>query len=452
MKPISKDAYQLLHDGVLALARAERAGIYVDVDYCQKMSAHIDRQVARLRESLTDSQLMVKWRRVYGKDFNPDSNQQLGAILFEHMGITPTKTTAKGGHSTDEDSLSSVDLPEVQDLLKIRRLTKARETYLGNFLREQVDGVIHTNFNLHLAATYRPSTDRPNLANVPNRNAEIKKMVRRGIKARPGHKLLAGDFKGVEVSIAYDYHLDPEMKIYLEDKTTDMHRDMAMRLYMLSKEQVTKQIRHSGKNEFVFPQFYGDWWKSCAKNLWNSAQSHTLPDGSPLAAHLAKNGRRTLADFEKHVESVENWMWHEKWPVYTQWKEDWLKAYHRQGYFDTLTGFRCQGLMSKNQVINYPIQGSAFHCMLQCIIWLDQDSMKEGWRSRICNQIYDDLMIDTHPDEEQMVVDRMRLYMRERLPEKWPWIKIPLDVEIEATPVDGSWYEKHEKHLNAILT
>ena len=36
MKPATKEAYQLIHDGALALARAERQGIRVDLEYCEK--------------------------------------------------------------------------------------------------------------------------------------------------------------------------------------------------------------------------------------------------------------------------------------------------------------------------------------------------------------------------------------------------------------------------------
>jgi len=457
------DAYDLFHKGIQALARVERAGLYLDIPYCEKVSKHLDRQIEHIRKNLMESDLVTRWRRAFGRNFNMDSNPQLAEVLFGHMGVKPSKFTGsscrmckgKGcsfcdntgdNPSVDEEALDAIDVDEVQDLLRIRRLGKVKDTYLASLMREQVDGIIHPNFNLHIAATFRPSTDSPNLANIPNRNPEIKKLVRRAIKPRPGHKIIAADFKGIEVGIACGYHHDPNMIEYVADKTKDMHRDMAMKLYLLTKEQVNKHIRHSGKNEYVFPEFYGDYWRNCARNLWHSSlkPTHVLPDGTQLRDHLIAQGLRDLEDFECHVESVEDWMWNKKWAKYTAWKEAWLKQYHKQGYFDTLTGFRCQGVMSRNQVINYPVQGSAFHCLLQCIIWLDEDSMKEGWDSRVCNQIYDDVMLDVHPDEEQMVLDRLNYYMKERLPAHWDWINVPLDVEIEATPVDGTWYDKSE--------
>lgn len=442
--PKTLDAYELMHNGILALARAERNGIYCDVDYCRTMITHLDRQISRSTAKLKDSEFITKWRRTYGQKFNMGSNTQLADILYNVMGITPTTHTEKGTPSTDADALSTIDIPEIQDMLRIKELEKAKTTYLEGFLREQVDGVIHTNFNLHLARSYRPSTDSPNLANVPSRNPEIKQIVRNAIKARPGHKLICADFKGIEVGISCTYHHDPALIKYVKDKSLDMHRDMAMMLYMLEKTQVTKQIRHSGKNEFVFPQFYGDWWKSCAGSLWASAHSYNLPDGIPLIQHLAMKKIKTLEQFEKHVEKVEKWFWEDNFHVYTKWKKLWLTEYEKNGYFDTLTGFRCSGVMDRKQVCNYPVQGSAFHIMLQCIIWLDEIMLKEGWDSRIVNQIYDDLTIDVFPDEEEKVINTMKFLMTDKIKEHWKWINVPLELEFSAAPIDGSWYNKED--------
>lgn len=474
--PKTKEAYQLLHNGILALSAAERQGMCVDVEYCHDISDHLERQVKYLEKRLMKSEFITDWRRAFGTSFNHGSGAQLAVMLYspEYLNIEPIKYTdskcpkcrGKGcgfchgrgeNPSVDEEALQATGVPEIEDLLRIRELKKAKDTYIGNFLKEQVDGVLHPNFNLHITRTYRPSTDSPNLANIPNRNPEIKQIVKRALKARPGHKLVCADFKGIEVSLAYEYHKDPEMKKYLLDKTTDMHRDMSERLFLLDMKHLEeeskkayKAIRHSGKNRYVFPEFYGDWWKSCAGQLWADAhlQTHHIPTGS-LVNHLASKGIKNLSQYEKHVESVEKWMWEEKWSVYTQWKKDWVKAYHEKGYFESKMGFMYQGVMDRKQAINYPIQGTAFHCMLQCIIWMHQESVRENWDSRICNQIYDDLMIDVHPDEESMVIERLRYYMKEKLQQHFSWMELPLDVEIEATPIDGSWYYKSEKHVMA---
>jgi len=455
--PKTIDAYNLFHKGILALARAERNGICCDVDYCEKMEDHLTRQIARLEKQMKQSDLMKRWRGKYGPRLKLGSGQQLADILFNEMGLESVKDTEEGSASTDEEALDAlaVTVPELYDFLRIRKLTKARDTYLKGFRTEQVDGVIHTNFNLHFARSFRPSTDSPNLANIPKRNPEIQRIVRRAIRPRPGHKILSADFKGIEVGISCCYNLDPVLISYVKDKTKDMHRDMAGRLYLVDMlklhddlPKMYKMLRHSGKNEFVFPQFYGDWWKSCAGALWTSAHNYVVWNDEPLIEYLRRQHNiRTLEQFEHHVEDVENWFWKKNFKVYDQWKTNWWDAYCKQGYFDTLTGFRCSAIMDRKQACNYPVQGSAFHCMLQCIVWMDEDSIKENWDSYICNQIYDDLMMDVHPKEERMIVDRMKLYMTERLPEHFKWINVPMGVEIESTKIDGTWYDKSEDYL-----
>lgn len=446
MRPLSIKSYDLMHRGMLALARAERNGIYVDVDYCTKMQNHLGRQIGRLHESLMDSEIAKQGRLLYGRNLNLDSDDQLSNILFNTMGLEATERTATGKASVSAGALEglAVRVPEINDLVLKRKLTKAKDTYLANFLKEQVDGVIHTNFNLHLARSFRPSTDSPNLANVPVRDPVIKKIVRKAIKARPGHKLVCSDFKGIEVGIGACYHKDPTMIAYVSDKSKDMHRDMATECFILPIEWVTKAIRQATKGGFVFAQFYGDWYKSCAENLWAIVHTEKIATGVLLADHLASKGIHNIEDFENHLQKVEHAFWYDRFPIYTEWKKNWNKQYQKKGYFDTLTHFRCQGVMDRKQVCNYPIQGSAFHLMLQCIIWMDEDCTGFGWDSRICNQIYDDLMMDVHPDEEKMVIDRMKYYMTERLPEHWDWINVPVEAEAETTSVDGTWYEKRE--------
>lgn len=483
IKATTADAYQLLHDGALALARAERNGMHVDVEYCETMTAHLYRQISYAIKKLQTSELVKYWRRQYGSSFNMDSGDQLSDILYspDHFNIEPPSFTdgkckrcaGKGcafcrdsgrNPSVDADALGTVQMSEIKDLLRIKSLTKAADTYLANFLKEQVDGVIHTNFNLHLARSYRPSTDSPNLANVPVRDAEIKKIVRRAVKARPGHKLVCADFKGIEVAVGCPYHWDKNMIAYVSDKSKDMHRDAAQDCYILTpaqwkeleardkenKTRYAKDLRQSVKGGFVFSQFYGDWWKSCASNMWLASQELMVSDSDSLNDWIRSHGYGTLEKFEQHIKKCEDILWNERHPGYTKWKEEWVKEYQKNGYFDLLTGFRCGGAISdRKQACNYPIQGTAFHLMLQTIIWMDEELRKGGFDTRIVNQIYDDLMMDVHPDEEKDVLELINWCVSERLPKRFPWINVPLEIEIEACPVDGTWYDKNEKWVLA---
>lgn len=467
-KPLNIDAYRLMHEGILAFAKIERHGLRLDVDYCESTAFHLSRQIARMEMQFEESELVSMWKRVYGRSFKLTSPDQLVNILFnpEHMGLQPTKY-AEGqckkcrgrgcslcwgsgrNPSVDEEALEATKLEDLQILLKIRKFKKIKDTYILGFLKEQVNGVVHPFLNLNTTRTFRPSTDSPNLANVPKRDPEAQKLCRRAFIPSPGNQILSADFKGVEVSIAACYNKDPKLIEYVTDKTTDMHRDMAMQLFILSQNQIVKAIRHSGKNQFVFPEFYGDYFGNCAQALWLSAHNdtHTLPCGTQLMDWLKKKGLGSYQLFEDHVKKVEDHFWNTRFKVYSEWKEQWRQDYYKNGYFDSLTGFRYQGVMDRNCVINYPIQGSAFHVMLQSIIWLMELVEKYKWKSRICNQIYDDLMWDLYPPEKDEIIDAMQDIMTKRIRKHWPWIIVPLEIDVSIAGVDRSWYELEEiKH------
>jgi uracil-DNA glycosylase family 4 len=437
-------AYTLLHDGAIALVDAEVKGLRMDMDYCHRQLSHLDRRCKNLKATVMDSKLGKGLRARYGANYNLDSDDQLAKVIVEDLGVEIAKKTASGKPSVDADSLRSMNIPIVDDLLEYRKLDKIRGTYLGGWVRETVDGYMHPFFNLHTVVTYRSSSSNPNFQNVPKRDPESQKITRRAILPHPGHIMMELDYSGVEVRVAACYHEDPTMLTYIFDDSTDMHRDMAAECYKLKEKQVSKPLRQAAKNKFVFPQFYGDWWKACAKGLWADGIHEETADGIPLREHLASVGIRNQDTFAKHIEKVERHFWYERFPVYQQWKEDHLKAYSKRGYFKTLTGFQCGGLMMKNDAINYPVQGSAFHCLLWSFARITELARKEKWKSFPIGQIHDSIVMSIDPDELDMVVNACRRIMTKELVAEWKWIIVPLEIEVECTLVDEPWYNLKE--------
>ena len=101
--------------------------------------------------------------------------------------------------------------------------------------------------------------------------------------------------------------------------------------------------------------------------------------------------------------------------------------------------------MRRNEVLNIPIQGSAFHCLLWSFIEIDRISREEEWDSRLFGEIHDEMLIDTHPEELEHVKGTVERVTTVELPKAFPWIIVPLKVEIEEHPVDGCWAKK-ESH------
>jgi DNA polymerase I-like protein with 3'-5' exonuclease and polymerase domains len=106
------------------------------------------------------------------------------------------------------------------------------------------------------------------------------------------------------------------------------------------------------------------------------------------------------------------------------------------------TGFQCSGLMGRNDVINYPIQGAAFHCLLWAFIELDRVMQKEKWDTKLIGQIHDAIVLDVNPDELKHVLKTVNYISTIALRKAWNWIIVPLRIEAELCPVDGNWADK----------
>ncbi len=461
--PRSAEAYQLLHKGILAFARAERQGLRVDVAYIEKKMVHLTRRIDRMEKVFKETKFFRRWQHSKPGKVNIHSNEQLGAFLYGVLKLKVEKETESGKGSTDEETLLQFNIPELNQLIEIRKLKKVRDTYLGAFYREQVDGYIHPFFNLHLVRTYRSSSDSPNFQNIPKRDEESMQIVRRAIYPRPGHLLVEIDYSGLEVHISACYHRDQRMIQYINNPASDMHSDMAKQIFMLDKFDPSieghKVLRQAAKNGFVFPEFYGDYFKSCAANIackwgelpkgkWAPKQGIKL-NGEYLSDHLIAKGIKSLEGFEKHLKKIEDDFWGKRFADYDRWKSIWYNVYKKYGYIDLKTGFRCSGLMDKKNTSNYPIQGAAFHCLLWSFIEIDRIMIKENWDTKIVGQIHDSIVLDVNPAELKHVIKTVRKVTCVDLPKAWKWIIVPLEVDVEVCPIDGSWAEKQKYSMES---
>lgn len=329
---------------------------------------------------------------------------------------------------------------------------------LGGNRRVQADSkrqgrVITSRYSLILWETIRGvvAKHRNTMQNIPKRDKEAMGICRRALLPRPGHMLVEADFASLEVMIGACYHKDPVMMQYLRDKNSDMHLDMAKEIFML--ESLTKKdhglLRQAAKNGFVFPQFYGDYYGNNAKGVcewvklpqgkWRSRMGITLPEGINISDHMISRGIRSFDQFVDHMKQVEDNFWNKRFRVYKQWKEEWVKQYRKKGFLQMYTGFTCSGIMRKNEIVNYPIQGTAFHCLLFTFIEMDKMIQERRLKTKLIGQIHDSIIMDVVPEELDIIQDELQVIVKEKLPAAWKWIIVPLEIEVETYPVDSPW-------------
>jgi len=454
---IRQAGYQLLHQGMRELAIVERNGIRIDTDRMAQTKATLAKEITALQVEMKGDEVWKLWRRRFGQRTNLTSRDQMATILFDEMGYEPSSETGGGKAKMDEESLQKIDIPFVNNWTRHARYEKTLGTFLKGIEKEVVNGRLHPSFNLHTARTYRSSSDSPNFQNFPVRDKEIAELIRNLFIASKGCVLVENDFKGIEVSMSACYHKDPVFTSYITTPGKDMHRDMAAQLYCLDPKDVCKDARYGAKNKFVFPQFYGDYYVACARQLWEWMEKGKLkgPDGKSLKRHLKRHGilRRGDCDpdskpqdetFEKHVKSVEDDFWNNRFMVYGKWRKEWFAQYLDKGYFDLLTGFRVYGSFGRNAVTNYPVQGSAFHCLLWTLIQVNRKLRKYKMKSKVVGQIHDSLIGDINIKELRDYLEIVEETTSVELRKHWPWITVPMVIEYEIAPKGGTWFEKQE--------
>ena len=462
VNPRTEEAFSLFMNGTLALARAEQQGICLDIPYVERQIKLLTHKIAKLEDEFKQTTFFRHWEHSVNGTVNINSDTQLRHFLYDVKKYKISKYTYSGQGATDAEALSQLNIPELDILAQRDKLKRLRDVNLDGFLREQVNGVIHPFFNLHLAHSFRSSSNSPNFQNIPVRDEESMQICRKALYPRKGHQLLEVDFKSIEVSVNACINKDTNLLKYCRNPKLNMHTDMTKQIFKIEdfdkKKPDHNVLRQAIKNGFVFPEFYGDYYKNCAENMacnwgklgkgrWKSGEGIPL-NGGTLSDHLISNGLSSLQKFEIYLQKIEKDFWENRFPEYAEWKDRWWSIYKKYGYFTTPTGFTCSGVLDKKQVCNIPAQGSAFHCLLWSFIETDKVMREEKWDSRLIGQIHDSMIGDILPSELPHIVKTIKRITTEELPEAWKWIIVPMGVEMAISPVDRPWSEKKEFTLN----
>lgn len=445
-------AYDLTHKGLIALVDAELTGIPIDELYYIEQKQSILDEVEKVEKLLLNGKEAKLFKKKKGRKFlikNKDfSTIDLRTMFFEVLKKKPKKETKSGAMSVDADTLESLNSPFADLVLRRRKLLKIKDTYIAQFEREIVNGRIHPFSDLHTTQSYRSSMSKPSFQNIPVRDKEAKKIIRRGIIPPHTFRILCADYGAMEVRIIACYSKDRLLIKYIVEGG-DPHKDEAKHIFVLTDETVTSEIRSITKNQFVFPEFYGSYYVSCAKGFWENCKHMLTGDQINVFQHLVNIGvMRKLSDydgFENHIKEVETNFW-ERFPYVREWQEKEKRFYRKHGYVEMKTGYRRSGLLNDNMIINTPIQGTAFHCLLWSYVQLNNIRKRRMWKTQMLAQIHDEILFGLHPKELKKVITATKKVMEKDILEKYEWLIVPLEVEIEMTKVDESWF--HKKKFN----
>ena len=104
-----------------------------------------------------------------------------------------------------------------------------------------------------------------------------------------------------------------------------------------------------------------------------------------------------------------------------------VEAYRKTGYIEMVSGFRRYGPLDTLQIGNTPVQGAAFHVLLENAAKRWRDMIQLGTPSEMVAEIHDSLLFDIIENDVDWIIEHGTRLLTE-LPE-WMPNSVPLKVD-----------------------
>ncbi|MCW2399724.1 DNA polymerase I [Sphingobium sp. B2D3C] len=394
------------------VAGMERSGIKVDRDHLSRLSGRFAQEMARLEEEI---------HAEADQPFAIGSTQQLGAILFEKMGLKGGKKGKSGAYSTDVTVLERMKADGVKIaglVLDWRQLSKLKSTYT-DALQAQINrdtGRVHTSYSLTGAQTGRLSSTDPNLQNIPIRT-ETGRQIRDAFIAEQGNVILAADYSQIELRLAAHMADVPQLRdAFLRGE--DIHAATAQELF----GEMTRETRARAKT-INFAILYGI-------SRWG------------LAARLEIDADEAQAMISRYFD---------RFPGISAYINETLEKVRSTGHTTTLFGRKTWFNQIKSPVqhvrqgaeraaINAPIQGTSADIIKRAMVRMGPALRDAGLdRVKMLLQVHDELVFELPEDDVAAATPIIRSVMASAA-EPLVTLTVPLGVEIGT---GSSWGAAH---------
>ena len=283
-----------------------------------------------------------------------------------------------GGFKTDKitltENIKTTTNPQVKKFLESLVRLSAIDTYRASFIEGikkgmKSDGLLHSNFNQCITATGRLSSSNPNLQNMPKGRLFP---VRKAFVSRfKGGTLVEIDYSQLEFRVAGILASDETVKQEVESGF-DVHSYTAK--VLSDNGEITD--RGSAKASTFRPLYGGT-------------------QGTPAQQVYFK-------EFFGKYQGI--FKWHDKLQNEAISTKVVTTATGRQFSFPDCERNRSGNANFKTQIVNYPVQSVATAEIVPLGVILLFNKLKEkGLQSVVINTVHDSVLIDTHPDEIDLV-------------------------------------------------
>lgn len=389
------------------LAEMEIAGIKINKIIFAGISEKITVQLEHLESKIQE---------LAGKNFNVNSTQQLGIILFEDLklptaGIKRNKT----GYSTAAPELEKLKGTHeiIEKIEHYRELFKLKTTYLDNIpLLIGTDGRIHTTFKQEVTATGRLSSENPNLQNIPIKS-DIGKIIRTAFEADAGKVFVSVDYSQIDLRVMAHMSKDKKM-IEAFWAGEDIHTKTAMEVNNTTISKVTKKMRQEAK-ALNFGIIYG-------MGTFGFAQSANISrvEAKKFIDEYMENFSQVAQFIKKTKESAK--------------KNEFVET--ETGRRRYLADINSPNFMvqagAERMAINMPIQGLTADIMKLAMIAV-YEHFRGNEAVKMILQIHDEIILEVNEDISETVAKEAKEIM-----EKVYSLAVPLTVDVK---IGKNWGE-----------
>ena len=388
----------------------ERNGVLIDSQMLNSQSNEIGLKLIALENQAYE---------LAGQPFNLGSPKQLQEILFDKLGIKPTKKTPSGAPSTDEDVLQelALDHPLPKVLLEYRGLAKLKSTYTDKLPRmiNAATGRVHTSYNQAVAITGRLASSDPNLQNIPVRSSEGRR-IREAFIAPKGSHIVSADYSQIELRIMAHLSQDAGMLAAFANNE-DIHRATAAEVFGVEKEAVNSEQRRYAK-VINFGLIYG-------MSAFGLAQNLNI-DRNAAANYIERYFAR--------------------YPGVKQYMQNTREEAKQKGYVETYFGRRLwvpeinsangqRRAGAERAAINAPMQGTAADLIKLAMIAVDKWLRDGKLQSKLIMQVHDELVLEV-PDNELELIKKALPNLMQNVAK----LSVPLLAEVG---IGSNWESAH---------
>ncbi len=394
---------------VPVLAQMERIGVAIDAASFAELARTSAAQIDELTSEIY---------AIAGEEFNIDSPKQLGHILFEVLGLPPTKKTRRG-YSTDATVLRELaKTSEIASLvMSYREFSKIKGTYIDALPKMRgADGRIHTTFNQTITATGRLSSSDPNLQNIPVRS-DFGRLIRQGfIPLREGDVFMAADYSQIELRLLAHLSGDAHL-IDAFCSGADFHAMTASRVFATPLDEVTPRLRSRAK-AVNFGIVYG-------QQAFGLAQALDIP----------RREAQEMID-----------LYFAAYPSVRSYLDSIVSEARATGSAQTMFGRkrhvpevrssnRMRAAAAERTAMNHPMQGSAADIIKLAMIEVARRLREGGFEAKLLLQVHDELDLSVPEDEISEVSALLKDVM-----ENVVLLAVPLSVDVSWGP---DWASAH---------